>query len=179
MEGGSKGLRGQGFQRSRGYRCRGWVRRGEPRPAFADDSSQPADAKTNGIQETGSISGPIPGDDEAPEVLSSKVPTPRPCVDVGHSSAVQVPHASPQECIGRISQPKKPPRNPFASRSTLLRNVLRTYHLLAPIALMISSSCSCLKSGSRCPICRRPYTFLSKMIFFVTLNCSQAKHKSG
>ena len=130
-EGGGKGFRGQGHQRGRGRRCQGLVRREESRTEIADDStSQPVYTKTKCTRETSPNSGPIADDDEAPEVVSSKIRTPSLCVpnvDVGHNSAVQMSHVYPQESIRRTSQPKKPPRNPFASRSTLLRNVLRIF----------------------------------------------------
>lgn len=177
------GSRGKGHQRGRGRRRQGLAQREEFRTDFVNDlKTQPADAKSKCTREASPDAASIVDDDEAPEVVSSKVPTAPPCipkVDTGHDRGVQMSHAYPQECARRIPQPKKPPRNPFMSRSTLLRNVLGTCHLLALTTLMILLlSYSYLKFGSQCPIYRRPYAFLSKMIFFVTLSSDQVKHKN-
>lgn len=138
-ERGSKRFQNRGQQRGRGRRWGGPVQREEPKRENVDDStSQSVDAKTT--REASPNSGSNEDDDEAPEVVSSKVPAAPLCiskVDVGHSSEVQMSHAYPQGFVKRISQPKKPPRNPFVSRSTLLRNVLRTCCLLALTVLMI------------------------------------------
>ncbi|KAH0838374.1 hypothetical protein J3R83DRAFT_6657 [Lanmaoa asiatica] len=139
--GGSKVFRGQRHQRGRSRRREGPVQREEPRTEHVDDSTrQPADAKIKYTCEAGPNSGSVVDDDEAPEVVSSKIPTPplcKPKIDIGHNSEVQMSHVCPQESVRRIPQPKKPPRNPFVSRSTLLRNVQGTCHLLAPTPLMI------------------------------------------
>ncbi|KAI9572886.1 hypothetical protein HD554DRAFT_2202714 [Boletus coccyginus] len=127
-EDGSKGYRGKGYQRGRGRRRQGLAQREEFRTDFVNDlKTQPADAKSKCTREASPDAASIVDDDEAPEVVSSKVPTAPPCipkVDTGHDREVQMSHAYPQECARRISQPKKPPRNPFMSGSTLLRNLL-------------------------------------------------------
>jgi len=134
-EDGRKGYRGKGHQRGRGRRRQGLAQREELRTEIVNDlMTQPADAKNKCTQEASSEAASIVDDDEAPEVVSSKVPTTPPCipkVDVGHDREAQMSHAYPQQCARRIPQPKKPPRNPFVSRSTLLRNVLGTCYLLA------------------------------------------------
>lgn len=127
-ERGSKGFRGKGHQRCRGRRWEGPAQHEEPKTDIVDNlASQPANAGTKCTRDASSDSGSIADDDEAPEVVSSKVPTAPlsiPNVDVGRSSEVQMSHAYPQKSVRRMFQPKKPPRNPFVSRSTLLRNVL-------------------------------------------------------
>ena len=139
-EGGTKGTRGQGYQRGRGRRHR-LMRRETPKTEIADDSaSQPADTKTRRDRETTPDPGPSTDDDGAPEVVSSKVPNPPSGisnVDTGRISVIQKPRVYPEERGKKVSQPKKPLRNLFASRSTLLRNVLGACSLLALIALII------------------------------------------
>ncbi|KAF8446026.1 hypothetical protein L210DRAFT_975988 [Boletus edulis BED1] len=129
-EGGSKGFRGKGYQRGRGRGRKpgGLVQREKPRTENVGDStSLLVDTTTKCTREASPKSAPVADDDEAPEVVSSKVPTASICipkVDAGHDRQAQTSHGYPQECPKRISQPKKPPRNPFVSRSTLLRNLL-------------------------------------------------------
>ncbi|KAF8560436.1 hypothetical protein OG21DRAFT_1401275 [Imleria badia] len=127
-EGGSKGFRGKGHQRGKGRRREGLVQREEPQTENVDDStSKLTDAKTKCTREASPNSASTADDDEAPEVVSSKAPTVSLCipeVDARHANEVQMSHAYSQESPRRISQPKKPPRNPFVSRSTLLRNLL-------------------------------------------------------
>ena len=180
---GGRGFRGKGHQRGRGRRREGFVRREEPRTEDVDGSiNQPAGTKVECAREASPGSASSADDDEAPEVASSKVPTAPACipkVDIALGKEVRMSHVQSQEYPRKIPQPKKPPRNPFASRSTLLRNVLRTCYSLIVTALMIPFlSCSCPKFVSRYPIFRRPYTFSSRMIFFGALNYDRAKQKS-
>lgn len=136
-EGGGMNFRRQGYQRGRGRRWQGVSQREEPKTRITGDLT--SYAKPECARETSPNSGSIADDDDAPEVVSSKIPALSPCVpniDAERMSTAQRSQVYPQECAKRISLPKKPPRNPFASRSTLLRNVLKTCHLLAYVALM-------------------------------------------
>ncbi|KAF9229384.1 hypothetical protein BS17DRAFT_824965 [Gyrodon lividus] len=152
-----RGSRGQGRRgRGRSHGRGGSVQRDAPQTKNSENSVPlPAHTKSELTQESTSDSGSGSDNDEAPEVVSSKPHVAPVCtVGVRAGDSGEVPQVPPLKRISRAPrpQPKKPPRNPFASRPTLLRNVLATPCMLYPSLMISSSSCSCLKFGSQCPI---------------------------
>ncbi|KIK91014.1 hypothetical protein PAXRUDRAFT_14020 [Paxillus rubicundulus Ve08.2h10] len=130
-----RAFRGQGrYGRGRGHgRGRGGgdpVQREVPQTNKSENLAlQAAHTSSEITQQGGSDSESESDNDEAPEVVSSKtsvVPMPTAEVSARGSGDVQAPQVLLPKRISKAPppQPKRPPRNPFGSRPTLLRNLL-------------------------------------------------------
>jgi len=100
-------------------------------------------------------------EDDEPEVVSSKTEIPEVL------SKIVVAPLPPAPFAKRVLQPKVPPKNPFASRPTLLRNVRTLFPSGTHPKFILFSFCS-LKFESRYPISRRPFISSLTMISCTT-----------
>jgi hypothetical protein len=124
--------RGQGgYGRGRGHGRGDSMQRKVPQINKSENLAlQAAHTSSEITQQGSSASGSESDNDEAPEIVSSKANValmPIAEVTARGSTEVQTPQVLRPKHISRAPppQPKRPPRNPFGSRPTLLRNVLR------------------------------------------------------